>query len=380
MLVLAIFVAGFFLIAAVFLMKKVIEGSRRGREEDSVVVQVLNSMQKELEELRLKQVEDASKLREELRDGMARAQSDVNARLESGMKLMMDNLTKISGELTERLGQSQKLITDQLQGTVKIIGDVKTTLGTLAEQARRMKELGEDVSKLQEILRSPKLRGSVGEVLLEDMLRQVIPEENYSLQYQFRSGERVDAVIRLGGHIIPIDSKFPLESFERFLGAGDEAEKRKHRRDFVQTVKRRIDEIAERYIRPEEGTYDFALMYVPAENIYYEIILRKEDEKEDLYGYALRKRVVPVSPNSFYAYLVAIAFGLKGFRIEKEAMEIRGRLEEIVRGLAAFGEVFEGLGKNIDLAARKYDDARKRLQKVETRLEMLTGLGEIEGD
>ncbi len=231
-------------------------------------------------------------------------------------------------------------------------------------------------------MKSPKLRGNIGEVLLEDMLKQVIPTENYQLQYQFRGGEMVDAVIRVGGSLIPVDAKFPLESFSRLMASPDEVTKKREMREFITSVRRKIDDIASKYIRPEEGTYDFALMYIPAENVYYEIIVsdREFSGGIDLYNYALKRKVVLVSPNSFYAYLVAIAFGLKGFTIEKEAYEIRGRLEELYRIIERFGDAFEGLGKNLNISVRKYEEARKNLETLETRLDLITGIkGEIAG-
>lgn len=392
LMVMAIFVAVLFLGVAIYLIRKYFDDRTRRTEEDSVVFQVLKTMQEEISSLREKQIDEAVRLQKDIRESMMESQRILSEGLNSGMQLVVKNLAEVSRNLTEQLQKSQKLlneqlgiaqknISEQLEGTVRIISDVRTTLGALEEQARRMKELGEDVSKLQEILKSPKLRGSVGEVMLEDMLRQMLPQENYEFQYRFRSGEKVDAIIKLGGNIIPIDSKFPLESFSRLTSATEESEKKKFRREFIQTVKKRIDEIADRYIKPEEGTYDFALMYIPAENVYYEIILRRDENDvahEDLYSYAVRRRVVPVSPNSFYAYLVAIAFGLKGFKIEKEAIEMRGRMEELRRSIAGFLETFGGLGRNLDLASRKYEEARRKLQKVETQLELITGVsGEV---
>jgi DNA recombination protein RmuC len=378
---LAVLLALFLLIITIFLIRKLLE-KKRSDEEVLTQFQLLQSLQREMGEFRLSHEEEAKKAYSEMIDAFVKTQETLKGGLESGMKGIMENLSSLSGAMTEQFGIAQKNISDQLTGTVKIIGDVRTTLGGLSESAKRMQELGENISELQKILKSPKLRGNIGEVLLEDMLKQVIPTENYQLQYQFRGGEMVDAVIRVGESLIPVDAKFPLESFTRLLASPDEVTKKREKREFITSVRRKIDDIASKYIRPEEGTYDFALMYIPAENVYYEIIVSDRDFSEgiDLYNYALKKKVVLVSPNSFYAYLVAIAFGLKGFTIEKEAYEIRGRLEELYRIIERFGDAFEGLGKNLNISVRKYEEARKNLETLEMRLDLITGIkGEIAG-
>ncbi|NIS73873.1 MAG: DNA recombination protein RmuC [Deltaproteobacteria bacterium] len=389
---LAVLLALFLLIITIFLIRKLLE-KKKSDEEVLTQFQLLQGIQREMGEFRLSHEEEAKKAYSEMIDAFVKTQETLKGGLDSGMKSIMENLSSLSGAMTEQLSRSQtvlneqlgiaqKNISEQLTGTVKIIGDVRTTLGGLSESAKRMQELGENISELQKIMKSPKLRGNIGEVLLEDMLKQVIPTENYQLQYQFRGGEMVDAVIRVGGSLIPVDAKFPLESFSRLMASPDEVTKKREMREFITSVRRKIDDIASKYIRPEEGTYDFALMYIPAENVYYEIIVsdREFSGGIDLYNYALKRKVVLVSPNSFYAYLVAIAFGLKGFTIEKEAYEIRGRLEELYRIIERFGDAFEGLGKNLNISVRKYEEARKNLETLETRLDLITGIkGEIAG-
>ncbi|MBM4048720.1 MAG: DNA recombination protein RmuC, partial [Planctomycetes bacterium] len=154
---------------------------------------------------------------------------------------------------------------------------------------------------------------------------------------------------------------------------GDE-ERKQARKEFIASVKKRVDEIAEKYIRPSEGTYDFALMYIPAENVFYEVIVKDEaGEDKGLSAYALRQHVVPVSPNSFYAYLTAIAYGLQGLRIEKQAQELRAMLGDLQQQFNKFYDVFTGVGKNLRLATEKYEDARKRAEKVNDRMAVITG-------
>src|SRR6185369_5701362 len=172
-------------------------------------------------------------------------------------------------------------------------------LGELREATTKVYEVGRDVATLHDILRAPKLRGGLGELLLGDLLAQVLPPAHFTLQHAFRSGERVDAVVRLGDGLVPIDSKFPLEDFRRLLEAADDDQRTRARKAFVARVRKHVDDIATKYVLPDEGTYDFALMYIPAENVYYETIIR--DAASDLVAYALAKKVIPVSPNTLYA-------------------------------------------------------------------------------
>ena len=239
-------------------------------------------------------------------------------------------------------------------------------LGELAKATEQMMEVGKTISSLEDLLRPPKLRGGMGELLLGELLSQVLPG-NYELQYHFKSGATVDAVIRLGDAMVPVDSKFPLEAFRRLGEAEDEAAAKQERKGFIKSVKARIDEIATKYILPDEGTYDFALMYIPAENVYYEAIL-KDEESAGLLPYALEKRVIPVSPNSFYAYLQVIIRGLKGMRIEERAGQILDYLSRLQGDEERFRSDFDTLGGHIENARKKYEEAERRLNRFEDKL------------
>jgi DNA recombination protein RmuC len=205
--------------------------------------------------------------------------------------------------------------------------------------------------------------------MLERLLEDILPRQNYALQHHFRSGEAVDAVIRIGDYLVPIDSKFPLEDFQRVVAAEDEDSRASLRRQFVRTVKKHIDAVT-KYIVPDEGTFDFALMYIPAENVYYETILRDGAEGSELYSYALAKRVIPVSPNSFYAYLQVIILGLKGLHIEQTAGEILGQLGRLQGDLDDFQQEYDTLGGHIQRAANKYDDAGRKLGRLGDKLKL----------
>ena len=212
-------------------------------------------------------------------------------------------------------------------------------------------------------------------MLRTELLAQILPPQAYELQHRFSSGDRVDATISLGNALVPVDAKFPLESFRRLSSMTDESEAAKERRAFLKVVKAHIEHIAQKYILPDEGTYDFALMYIPAENVYYETIL-KDEGHENLFPFALDKRVIPVSPNSFYAYLQVIIHGLKGLQIEERAREIMSHLARLQGEEDRFRTEFDTLGLHLENARKKYEDAQRRLVRFEDKLLSTTGDGE----
>ncbi len=262
-----------------------------------------------------------------------------------------------------------KTVGERIADTTKVFGEVKERLGELTQRTKEIQEVGKNISSLQEILRAPKFRGGFGELLLERLLADILPRDNYSLQYRFRNGETVDAVIRIGGNLVPIDSKFPLEDFKRIITAESEQEQVALRRQFTRTIKKHIDDVT-KYILPDENTFDFALMYIPAENVYYETILRGQAEESEIYSYSLQKRVIPVSPNSFYAYLQVIILGLKGLHIEKTARDILGHLGRLQGDLQDFQEDYSTLGGHIRHAAIKYEEAATKLTRLGDKLQL----------
>ncbi len=262
-----------------------------------------------------------------------------------------------------------KTVGERIADTTKVFGDVKERLGELAQRTEQIQEVGKNISSLNEVLRAPKFRGGFGELLLERLLADILPRQNYSLQYRFRDGETVDAVIRIGENLVPIDSKFPLEDFERMLASESEEEQATLRRQFTRTIKKHIDNVA-KYILPDEKTFDFALMYIPAENVYYETILRGQHEESEIYSYSLQKRVIPVSPNSFYAYLQVIILGLKGLHIERDAREILGHLGRLQGEFTDFQNDYATLGTHIGHATQKYDDAARKLTRLGDKLRL----------
>ena len=221
-------------------------------------------------------------------------------------------LADVGGEVGRRLESTSGMIGQRLEGAARAVAEVHQQLGTVQSATERVLEIGKDIASLQQILRAPKLRGGLGELFLGELLAQVLPADAFSLQHSFRSGHRVDAVVRVGDRLVSVDAKFPLENFTRIEASSDDAARIVARKAFVVDVRRRIDEIAARYILPDENTFDFALMYVPAENVYYETIVRMPDDGGmGIYEYSMKRKVVPVSPNTFYSYLQVILLGLK---------------------------------------------------------------------
>ena len=287
---------------------------------------------------------------------------------------------KMSSQVNERLNQmnltlqeSHKIIGQNLSSATNVFGNVKEQLGRLEETNKQIYAVGRDISSLQELLRAPKFRGQMGETLLENLLSQVLPKDHYQMQYRFKSGDAVDAVIRLGERLVCIDAKFSLENFQKMLDANDEQEKNIHRKKFIQDVKNRIDEIGSKYIIPVENTYDFALMYIPAENVYYEVVI-----KEDIFSYSMQKKVIPVSPNTFYAYLQVICLGLKGLKIEENAKAILKNLSTLGVEINKFKDDFDILGSHLSDAKKKYDDSQKHLDKFSDRLSNIQEHKQIE--
>ena len=296
--------------------------------------------------------------------------------LDQSTQLIQQQLGQMLGHVNERLKENsevlqkaQQSLGERLDNAARVVGHVQKSLGGLEEANRKIYEVGKDIASLQEILRAPKLRGGLGEFFLEDLLGQVLPPHHFTTQHGFKSGEKVDAVIKLGHSLVPVDAKFPLENFKRMLAAATDDEKGRAKRQFEADVKKHVDVIATKYILPDEGTYDFALMYIPAENVYYETIIKDDSPGErSLSQYALGKRVIPVSPNSFYAYLQAIVIGLKGMKIEDHAKEVLQYLTRLQGDFARFREDFSLLGKHLSHVQSSYQNSEKRLEQFDQKL------------
>lgn len=317
--------------------------------------------------------------RPEDQQALAELRGQVGAIAQQGsqqMESLRQHVQQLQSQLIQSLGETRKAMDDRLDGAARVMQGVNQNLGQLSEKTQRLAEIGKDIASLQDILRSPKLRGNVGELFLGDLLAQILPPDHFRLQHTFQGGEMVDAIVVLKAGLVPVDAKFPLENFQRLVKAATEEEKKPARRMFMQDVKKHVDAIARKYIRPDEGTFDFALMYIPAENVYYETIIKDDDLGGDgaLFEYALARRVIPVSPNSFYAYLQTILLGLKGMKVEESAREVIDHLARVHAEFGRFAEAFRLVGEHLDNSRKKYDEAGKRLDKVENKLAQIDGV------
>ena len=309
---------------------------------------------------------------------MVLLQGQVNAasqQMAQQVDSLRQSLLQVQSQLAESMSQTRQSMDTRLDRAAEVIQGVSRQLGQLDESARNLASIGKDISSLQNILRAPKLRGNLGELFLEDLLRQILPEDHFLMQHAFRGGDRVDAVIVLKAGLVPVDAKFPLENFQRLAASTNDEERKAARMPFIRDVRKHIDAIATKYIKPDEGTLPFALMYIPAENVYYEAIIRDENSTDaGLFQYALERRVVPVSPNSFYAYLQTILMGLKGLRVEESAREVSDNIERLRQDFTRFVESFALVGKHLENARKNFEDSDKRLGRVAGKMEDLDTL------
>jgi len=288
-----------------------------------------------------------------------------------------ETLSKNTDLILNQLNNMNNSVGSQLSNTAKVFGEVRESIGSLDQKTKQIYEVGKDISSLHEILRAPKMRGGLGELFLENLLEQVMPRKDfYTLQHSFKSGERVDAVIRIGKKLVPVDSKFPMESFTRFIQAENDEDKKRAKKEFVKAIREHINSIADKYILPDEDTYDFALMYIPAENVYYEAILKDEDfgEQKSIFSHAIARKVIPVSPNSFYAYLQVIILGLRGMGIEEKTQEVIKKLITLRGSLERFKIDFDKMGTHIENIKSSYDRAENRLEKFGNKISSIDSL------
>ncbi len=284
-------------------------------------------------------------------------------------------LAERNGEVDRRLEAMTETMDRRLETATKTTSAIHHQLGQLGQANAEILARANDLKKLEQALRPPKARGGFGELLLANLLRDRLPQDAYELQYGFKTGERVDAVIRVE-RLVPIDAKFPLDNFERLADAETDDERVLHERAFSRDLKNHVDAIAQRYIRPDEGTYDFALMYLPSEGVYYELVGGKTGA---LLQYAHDKRVFPVSPTTFTSQLQVIALGLKGMQIEQRAHEVMAYVAQLQGDFSRFRDDFQVVGKHIGNAQSKFAEAEKRLDRLDTKLERAAETeGEIE--
>ncbi|HSI20254.1 MAG TPA: DNA recombination protein RmuC [Verrucomicrobiae bacterium] len=295
----------------------------------------------------------------------------MNQELMQTVQLAQQQNLQIILEQLNQHRQSSENLSGQLHNRVaetgRVVYELQTRLAQLQENNKRILDMSQGIADLQNILQAPKLRGERGEIWLEELLTQMIPKQHISIQHRFKSGEVVDAAIKLRDNLLlPIDSKFSLENFKKMMDR-ENPDAKQHEKLFVSDVKKRIDEISRKYILPTEGTLQYAFMYVPAENVYYQAFI--EDKGGfNLTRYAFEHHVIPVSPNSLYPYLEIVMFGLRGLEIEQSAQEIQRGLVELHGDLSRFDEDYRKVGVHLKNAAGSFESSDKRLSKVQLKL------------
>ena len=278
-------------------------------------------------------------------------------------------LDAITSTLDRRLSAIDTKVDRRFEHASETTRQIHEQLGRIGQTNEQMLERAKDLSRLQEALRPPKARGGFGEHLLANLLADTFPRDKYELQYGFKNGSRVDAVIRLDRSLVPVDAKFPLDNYQRLVEAEADAERELFSKQFGRDVKNHVDAIAQKYIRPDEGTYEFALMYLPAEAVYYELVCGRLGADSSPLGYALERRVIPVSPSTLHAYLLVLILGFKGMQIEEHAREVMAYVAQLGRDFGRFREDFEVVGKHLGNAQSRYGEAEKRLEKFEAKLD-----------
>ena len=279
------------------------------------------------------------------------------------LKSMQTSINDTNSTIAKTLQENSRQLNERLDRAAIAIRDVNKGVGEMSEIGRNMREL-------QDFLKSPKLRGNIGEEVLKDLISQTFPKNSFNLQYQFRSGEKVDAAIKTDAGILPIDSKFPMENFQKMNKTPNQIEKASYKKEFIRDVKKHIDDISKKYILPEEGTMDFCLMYIPSEPVYYEIA-----DNPDILDYARRKRVYAVSPTTLYAHLQVILLSFEGKKIESKTREVFAMLRALQVDYEKVDDNLGILGKHIGNASSQFGNVLTSFQKIGKKLNTTKDLG-----
>jgi DNA recombination protein RmuC len=334
--------------------------SSQGRQKNDAMESQVNELRRDLQTIATAQAKSTGQL-ETIARSVAQRLDSVTPALQEAIK----NSAQITGQLTS---DAQVRMADELKNTRDQISQIQRQLGEVQEAGKQMSQTAQT---LEGILGGAKSRGSLGEVTLEKLLEDSLPPSQFARQYRFASGEIADAVIFLRDKkLMAIDSKFPLDAYRRIATEGDEA-----RRAFATAVKGHADAIAKKYIVPEEGTLNLALMFVPSETVYYELLVTSDAKGQPLDSYCRDQKVIAVSPNTLYAHLHVIALGLRGMQMEENAKRLLETLSGMERQLEKFADKFSVLGTHLKNAAQSYSEADRLLEKAQGTLEGMLGTG-----
>jgi DNA recombination protein RmuC len=307
---------------------------------------------------------------------------------DSAMRLLLEQMNELNRTVDKKIGETNRTMTDSMRNqfseSQKLVDKFLREVTSMAEKVTRVEETGkqmvgfaDQLQNLQDILKNPKQRGVLGEYYLETLLKNVLPPGSYQMQYGFKDGEIVDAIVRVKDKLIPVDSKFSLENYNRLAGEKNPVEKERLEKLFVGDLKNRILETS-KYIRPSEGTMDFAFMFIPHEAIYYDLLVNKvgaitEDTDNLIQRAANKYKVIIVSPTSFLAYLQTVLQGLKAMQIEETAKDIVQRVGELGKHLKAYEDYHNKLGNNLATVINQYNFSGKELKKVDKDIMRISG-------
>ncbi len=332
----------------------------QSRQKTGAIESQMNELRRDLQTIAISQAQSTGKL-ETIAKSVAQRLDSVTPALQDAIK----NSAQITGQMTS---DAQTKMADELKNTREQISEIQRQLGEVQQAGKQMSQTAQT---LEGILGGAKSRGSLGEVTLERLLEDSLPSAQYVTQYKFSGGEAADAVIKLRDKkLMAIDSKFPLDAYRRISSEGDEA-----RRAFITAVKGHADAITKKYIVPDEGTLDVALMFVPSETVYYELLQTSDNKGQPLDAYCREKKVIAVSPNTLYAHLCVIAMGLRGMQMEENASRILESLSGMEKQLEKFTDKFGTLGTHLKNAQQSYSESDKLFEKAQNTLQTMLGAG-----
>ena len=347
-----------FLIGGVILVA--ILESLQSRQKSGAIESQMNELRRDLQTIATSQAQSTGQL-ETIAKGVAQRLDSVTPALQDAIK----NSAQITGQMTS---DAQTKMADELKNTREQISQIQRQLGEVQQAGKQMSLTAQT---LEGILGGAKSRGSLGEVTLERLLEDSLPRAQYEMQYRFSSGEVADAIIKLRDKkLMAIDSKFPLDAYRRITTEGEEAH-----RAFAVAVKGHADAISKKYIVPDESTLDVALMFVPSESVYYELLQTSDNKGQPLDGYCRDKKVIAVSPNTLYAHLCVIAMGLRGMQMEENARRLLESLSGMEKQLEKFTDKFGTLGTHLKNAQQSYSESDKLFEKAQNTLQTMLGAG-----
>ena len=328
------------------------QSSQAQRRTQGVETQ-MNELRRDLQTMATAQAQSAGQI--------ATIGQNVAQRLDSVTKTLQDGVSQ-SAQIA---ASSQSAMATELKNSQQTLGEIQKQLGAVQLAGSQMSQA---TQTLQNILGGAKSRGTLGEVTLERLLEDCLPRDRYETQYRFRSGETADSVIRLRDKLLPIDSKFPLDAYRRIAEEGEDA-----RKAFATAVKNHADAISRKYVLPDENTLPVALMFVPSESVYYELLMTSDAKSMPLDEYCRTKNVVAVSPNTLYAHLQVILMGLQGMQIEENAKRMQKNIAGLQSHFEKFADPFGKIGTHLKNAAQSYQEAEKRLEKVDSSIGAMLG-------